>query len=165
MIRRLGPADWAAFRDIRLTMLATDPSAYGSTLADWQAKPRGEIENWLTNLNCFGAMDGDRCLSTATWTRLEGRTVAHRGEVIAVYTRSEARGRGLMAALLDTLAQDAAAAGLLQLELDVAVTGTAARAAYAAAGFTEVGRMPRGLAHGGRYIDKITMVRPLDTAG
>ncbi|MBF9036404.1 GNAT family N-acetyltransferase [Rhodobacterales bacterium HKCCE2091] len=165
ILRRLAPGDWAAFRDIRLAMLRSDPTAYGSRYDDWAGKTRAEIEDWLERIHLFAAIDGGRCLASAGWHPEGTGVVAHRGHVICVYTRPEARGQGLMGRVLSALAEDAAAAGILQLELAVAEDGAAARAAYAAAGYVETGRIPRALRHDGRFRDVLCMVRALDGAG
>ncbi|QBY00110.1 GNAT family N-acetyltransferase [Rhodophyticola sp. CCM32] len=156
-IRRLTAADAAAFRDIRLLMLQTDPAAFGSTYADWAAKPMAEIKAWIEMMHLFAAMEGDQCLATAAWHRFKGDTVSHRGHVIAVYTRPEARGQGLFRQIMAALEADARAEGVLQLDLDVSVSQPAAFAGYLALGYTELGRCPRALCHDGVYSDKIMM--------
>ncbi len=162
-LRRLSPEDWAAFRDIRLEMLLTEPEAFGSTHAEWAAKPEAEIMDWLQMIHAFGVFADDRrILSTAAWTPKRGQAVAHRGEVIAVYTRSEARGQGYLRRLMERIEGDAIAAGCLQLELDVSDTNAGAEAAYRALGYESIGQLPRALRHDGRFLGKITMVKALD---
>lgn len=73
-LRRLMPDDWAAFRDIRLDMLARDPRAFGATHADWLAKPEAEIRDRLARMHFWALMRGTRApgilqleLQVATW--------------------------------------------------------------------------------------------------
>lgn len=161
-IRRLDPSDWARFREIRLDMLRVAPRAFGSTLADWSAKPERDIRDWLARIHTLALFDGPRILGTAAFHRNPSACASHRAEVIAVYLRPEARGQGHGAALLSSLASAARAEGVLQLELEVADWNTEAIAAYQRAGFTRVGLIPRAMRDGARFTDTLVMIRPLD---
>lgn len=161
-IRRLDPSDWARFREIRLDMLRAAPRAFGATQADWAAKPEREIRGWLTNIHTLAVFDGPRILGTAGFQRRTGTRNTHRGEVVAVYLRPDARGQGHAAHLFAALAEAARAERLLQLELEVADWNTAAIASYRRAGFVEVGKMPRAMQDGARFTDTLVMVLALD---
>ena len=64
-------------------------------------------------------------------------------DVMTIGVRPEARGRGLGAALLDTLLRWAAAAGAHEIFLDVRPSNAAAIGLYESRGFVEIGRRPR----------------------
>jgi RimJ/RimL family protein N-acetyltransferase len=161
-IRRLDPSDWARFREIRLDMLRADPRAFGATQAEWAAKSEREIRDWLAKIHTLALFQGQRILGTAAFHRNSAARATHRAEVIAVYLRADARGQGHAARLLAALSEAAQAQGILQLELDVADWNTRAIALYERAGFETVGRMPRAMRDGARFIDTIVMVRRLD---
>jgi GNAT superfamily N-acetyltransferase len=161
-IRRLTPDDWAAFRDIRLEMLRTAPAAFGSTHADWAAKPEGEIREWLCRMHAFGLFSGADLWGCAACRVAGGARVRHRASVIAVYLRPAARGQGHTRRLLAALAAAARADGVLQLELDVTDTNRAAIAAYERAGFVATGATPRALRLASGFADAVTMIRRLD---
>jgi RimJ/RimL family protein N-acetyltransferase len=161
-LRRLTPDDWAAFRDIRLDMLARDPRAFGSTHANWAAKPEAEIRDWLTTMHLWALMQGDRALGCAAFCRETAPRATHRAEVIAVYLRPESRGQGHMARLLSALADDARAEGIVQLELQVATWNAPAVAAYTRAGFRQVATIPRAMRDGDGFTDTAFFVLRLD---
>ena len=100
VIRGLTPADWGTFRDIRLDMLQTASTAFGSIHAEWAAKTEQDVRDWLSLMHGFGHMADGRCLAVGAWYRLAGAVRQHRGEVIAVYTRPDARGQGLCAKIM-----------------------------------------------------------------
>lgn len=160
-LRRLDPGDWRLFRDVRLAMLRDTPRAFGSTEAEWSAKAPSEIADWLDAIRVWAVVEAGRALSCAGWHQTGGEISRHRGYIIAVFTRPEARGRGLMRRVLAAIEGDARALGVTQLELDVATHGVAARAAYAAAGFVETGLMPNAMQHDGQFSDMLTMCKPL----
>ncbi len=163
-MRRLTPGDWRAFRSIRLEMLEQAPTGFGSTHAEWAEKAPDQIMAWLEEIHLWAVVEGGSIRATTGWHPMGGAVTRHRGHVIAVYTTPDARGRGLAAQLLTAVADDARAHGAIQLELDVGAENTAARAAYSAAGYREVGSIPRALNHGGHIHDQLYMVLPLDTA-
>lgn len=159
--RRLGPGDWRAFRAIRLEMLQEDPDFFGSTHAEWAARAPDEIMAWLENIHLWAEVSGGRILATAGWHRLSGAVQAHRASVICVYTTPEARGRGLAAALLSALEDDALGHGITQCELNVGDNNPVAFAAYRASGYRQIATIPNALNYSGTFVDQHEMMKPL----
>lgn len=161
-IRRLVAADWALFREIRLEMLRASPRSFGSTHAEWAAKPEREIRDWLTRMHVQGLLDGPRILGCAAYHRHRGNRAAHRADLIAVYLQPAARGQGNMTRLLAALADAARAEGVVQMELEVADWNAPAIASYEKAGFRAIGTRPRAMRDGAGFTDDLMMVMPLD---
>ena len=126
-VRRLGPDDWEAFRDIRLRSLADSPDAFGSTLAREQAFDEAE---WRRVRGPVYVVEDPG--PVALGGLFDDAGVFH---VWGMSTDPEHRGRGHAHRVLDALiAPDVDAV------LDVNVTNDAARAAYERYGFVGTGR-------------------------
>lgn len=158
MIRRITPQDWVAFDRIRREMLQQAPGAFGATLESWCAKSAQDIRDWIGRTHLVGLFDTGAIQACAGYYVLPGSRVAHRAQVVAVYVQPDLRGRGQGAAVLRHLAREAHAAGLLQLELEVAAGNTAARRCYDRLGYTRTGRIPRAMREAEGFADDITMV-------
>jgi ribosomal protein S18 acetylase RimI-like enzyme len=158
MIRRLQAEDAAAYRDIRLESLREAPDAYGSVHSDWADAPLSLFADRTGQSIVLGAFNDGKLVGLAVLDREKGGNTRHRALVTAVYVRPAARGRGLAGQLLQTLAEGARPDGILQLELHVAVTNTAAIRAYEKAGFERAGIAPRSILSTGRFIDEMLMV-------
>jgi len=163
-VRRLGAADAAIYRDIRLEALHGEPTAFSSDLSAESSLP---LEDWSARLGrsyTFGAFDGDGLNGIATYIPKVGAKVAHRGNVVGVYVRPPARGRGAARALLAALIGDARGR-VRQLHLSVTAGNEAAIQLYAQFGFQTYGTEPRALYVDGRYYDEHLMVLRLDEGG
>jgi RimJ/RimL family protein N-acetyltransferase len=157
VVRRLTPADAAAFRDIRLAGLAADPRAFS---ADWGEEAQRELAWFAERLGMsevFGVDDGAGGLCAITGLAIPANPKQrHKGHVWGVYVRPEARGRGLAAALLAAVI--AAARGRVEsLHLGVGTYNLAAIRVYGAAGFVGTAHEARALRVGDAFIDEITM--------
>ncbi|HEY3528770.1 MAG TPA: GNAT family N-acetyltransferase [Nocardioides sp.] len=128
-LRRLGPDDWASFRDIRLRALAESPDAFASTLAREQAF--GE-DDWRTRLTgpVYAVADPE---PVAVGGLFDADGVFH---VWGMWTDPAHRGRGHARRILDALIPADADA-----VLDVNVNNEGARAAYERYGFVGTGRL------------------------
>jgi ribosomal protein S18 acetylase RimI-like enzyme len=128
-IRRLGPDDWAAFRDIRLRSLADSPDAFGSTLAREQAFSE---DDWRARLDVpvYVVEDPDPVSI--------GGTFDHDGtpHVWGMWTDPAHRGRGHARRILDALIPPGTSA-----RLDVNTTNVGARTAYERYGFVATGEV------------------------
>ncbi|HEV3234290.1 MAG TPA: hypothetical protein VG329_07055, partial [Candidatus Dormibacteraeota bacterium] len=58
-IARIGPDQWAEFRDLRLAALGDSPNAFGSTLAREQALTEDDWRRRLANGAMFMAPSGE----------------------------------------------------------------------------------------------------------
>ena len=119
--------------------------------------------SWLCKIHLWAHVIDGRVLATAGWVPISGAVLRHRASGICVYTTPEARGRGLVANLLDALEKDARAHDIVQLELCVGANNPAARAAYLAKGFEDMGTTPRALNYLGTFVDQYEMVKPIDS--
>ena len=134
----LTPADWRAWRDLRLEALQDTPIGYGELYADAALLTDDE---WRTRAARPGvkaiAYDGDAPVGMAGgFVDEEGRPV-----LFGVYVRPAARGGGVLAALVDAVADWAAPA---ELVLEVHEDNERARRGYEKLGFTLTGERRAG---------------------
>jgi RimJ/RimL family protein N-acetyltransferase len=161
-VRRLGGADVAAYRAIRLDALREAPEAFGSDYESASEQPDSYFADALGRLAVFGGFDGaDRLVGLIAFARYDGAKYQHRGDMISVYVRPEARGTGLGMALIEALFEHARH-HVLQVHCGVATDNARAIALYRRAGFAVYGTEPRSLFVNGRFIDEHLMVRFLD---
>ena len=128
-LRRLGPDDWEAFREIRLRSLADSPDAFGST---WEREQSFTEDDWRRRLR------GPVYAVTDPGPVAVGGLFDNDGvfQVWGMWTDPAHRHRGHARRILDALiAPDVDAV------LDVNVANDAARAAYERYGFVRTGRL------------------------
>jgi GNAT superfamily N-acetyltransferase len=136
-IRRIGPADWAALREIRLEALTDSPGAYGSTL---QGTQRFSARQWrhkvATTVYFLAERDG-----VAVGMVSGGYNDHQPGThwLYGMYVTPGARGDGAAGLLVDAVAQWARGEGAREIYLHVASVAPRARAFYVKNGFTLTG--------------------------
>ena len=161
VVRQLAAPDAAAFRDIRLEGLQTNPEAFGSTYEAEKDRPIESFVESLSKSHMAGAfVDGD-LLGVAGFYVLAGPKLAHRANIWGVYVRPVGRGKGLGRAIISHLLE-AAATQVKQVHLSVVTDNAPAVRLYEQLGFRTYGTEPRSLMAGGRYYDEYLMVRRLD---
>lgn len=155
---RLTPDRAAEWREIRLAALALDPDAFGTRLAEWQDRPLAAFAARLAATEVWAAGDTPgQPRAVAAWQPGWTPGTEDMGWITAVFTRPEARGRGLMAAILARIAERASAAGFARLGLHVGCHNLTAQRVYRRAGFAPEGAPFRNE----RGIPEIEMHRPL----
>ena len=144
--------DWRDWKPLRLEALADTPIGFGELHADAQLLTDDEWEaRW--------ARPGLRLLAYDADDAVVGMAGGFRTEqdvpvLFGVYVRPAARGRGVLAALVDVVAQWCAPDALT---LEVHVDNARARAAYARLGFAETGRRrPEGI-DGGDLLEMVSL--------
>jgi ribosomal protein S18 acetylase RimI-like enzyme len=107
-----------------------------------------------------GAFRAAKLIGIAVLVIRESAKMAHKGALVSMYVRPEARrigvGRRLVEAVIDTACRHVE---LVQLTV---VTGNeAALRLYAGLGFVQYGLEKKALKQGGRYYDEILMAKDL----
>lgn len=136
--RELGQDDWPEWRALRLAALATDPDAFGSTLADWTG-PGDSEDRWRRRLAAFplnlvADLDG-RAVGMVTASPPEDGT----SEVLSMWVSPDVRGRGVGDALILAVLEWARRQGAVRIALDVRHANQPAIALYRRHGFCDVG--------------------------
>jgi RimJ/RimL family protein N-acetyltransferase len=148
-VHRITPADAARMRALRLEMLADSPLAFLETVAQAAARPHEDFRRRIMqastgrSLAQFVADPGRR----ARLIGHAGGTVlpedGHTTVVFAVYITPSWRGTGVLADLIDAVAEWSRAVGRPELMLEVVVGNDRAVRAYERLGFADTGvRVP-----------------------
>jgi len=161
-IRRLGEADAADYRAIRLAALQGAPEAFGSTYAVEAARPLSAFAERLAASTVVGAYAGRDIVGLAGFKRDDGEKHRHKGFVWGLYVRPDLRRRGLAALLMRRLLAEAAQTAE-QVTLTVARGNDSALTLYKKLGFAVYGVEPRALRNASGYCDEILMVKFLRT--
>ncbi|WP_306203950.1 GNAT family N-acetyltransferase [Actinoplanes sp. RD1] len=156
-VHRVTPEDAARMRALRLEMLADSPLAFLESVAQAAARPHADYCRRIAqaatgeHLAQFVADPGGRLVGHAGGTVLPeapGATV-----VFAVYLTPAHRGRGVLASLIDAVAEWSLACGRDELMLEVVVGNDRAVRAYERIGFEDTGvRVPHPVVPGLREL-------------
>jgi GNAT superfamily N-acetyltransferase len=137
-IRRLGPDDWALFRDVRLAALGDAPYAFASTVEREAAFDQWQWRDRLAAATWFAAVAGGRGVGMVGGfgARAAGR---YRIDLVGLWVRGEVRGAGVGAGLVGALLAWARAEGADEVLLWVADDNPGARRFYRRLGFAGTG--------------------------
>ena len=166
-VHRVTPPDAARMRALRLEMLADSPLAFLETLAQAAARPHADFRRRVVQASSGGQLAqfvADPAGDPAARRGAGGRLIGHAGGtvlpeepaatvVFAVYITPAHRGRGVLAALVDAVAEWSLAAGRRELMLEVLVGNAGALRADKRLGFEDTGlRAPRPVVPGLREL-------------
>jgi ribosomal protein S18 acetylase RimI-like enzyme len=165
-IRRLVPADLAAYKALRDEMLAAHPESFTS-----DAAPERAPESYLARFGMqrpdggeftLGAWQVGKLVGAVSCERDTRTKVRHIGHVIGMMVLAEIQGSGIGRALLDAcIAEARAANGLVMLTLTVTAGNAPAIHLYERAGFACYGHLPRAIRVDGVYHAKDQMTLDL----
>jgi GNAT superfamily N-acetyltransferase len=138
-LRVCGEDDWALWRDIRLAALAEAPSAFGSTLADWQDADESRWRERLRSVpyNVVVELDGTPAGMAS------GVPEDHAILLISMWVAPFARGRGVGDRLIESVAGWARDRDARSVVLDVVSDNLPALALYLRNGFVDAGASDR----------------------
>ena len=165
-IRRLVPADLAAYKALRDDALVAHPEAFTSDPA-----PERAPDSYLGRLGLQRLEGGEFTLGAWRLGELVGAVscerdarskVRHIGHIIGMMVRRDVQGHGVGRSLLEAcIAQARAADGLMMLTLTVTSGNASAVRLYEQAGFVRCGQLPRAIRVDGIFHAKDQMALDL----
>lgn len=145
-VRLLTAPDAAAYREVRLSGLRTDPLAFITTAQEFEARPLADLAAGLEpgpHGGTFGAFQGGALVGILTVMRETRPALTHRVNVFGVSVLPAARGQGCGDALLRAGVTYARGwPGVTSLHLGVTETQHPARRLYERQGFQVWGTQP-----------------------
>lgn len=141
--RKLGSADSAQYREIRLESLKLHPESYGSTYEEQSKLPKlmfeRALEKGADDRLLFGAFDGEMLIGICGFVQRNWFGLSDAGTIVQPYVKSAYRGRriglSLVQAVIDEAFQDP---DVRQIVLGVNPDNTSAIRVYEQAGFVKL---------------------------
>jgi RimJ/RimL family protein N-acetyltransferase len=160
-IRRLLPADAAAFQAVRLAALLDTPHAFASNHAEEKDTPLDAIARRLEareDAAVFGAFEGDALVGMVGLHREQHMNLAHKGHLFGVYVAPSVRGHGVARDLMAAALEFARGVpGLAKVNLHVDAANVSAIALYESLGFVVFGRESDAMRIGSQKRDDLQM--------
>ena len=164
LVRETVTADWQAWRDIRLRALRDAPDAFSSVYADQVRLGEDHWRQRVSGGGLFLAYIPEVSPAQASTFEAAGMAGGYQEvpsvvELISMFVRSQARGRGVGEALIDAVIGWGRARDATSVHLWVTETNKHARLLYERCGFTATAErqpLPSNTALG-----EIGMIRPL----
>jgi GNAT superfamily N-acetyltransferase len=139
-IERVDEHGWRSLRELRLTALQADPSAFGSTLERELDFPEDRWRNWARTRACFLAWSADGGVDLPIGMAVgKDRCEGVEAELVALWVDPEHRGMAVGAALVSAVVEWARADGRRRLNLWVVPGNDAAIGLYERLGFVPTG--------------------------
>ncbi|MFC5480702.1 GNAT family N-acetyltransferase [Massilia suwonensis] len=157
VLRRLGPADAAQYRALRLAGLRAFPHAFRPAVEEALEQPLSWAEKRLATKGeyWFGAFDGIELVGAICLRTQEGAKIRHSASLNALVVDPERQREGIGAALVAHLIAFARELGFIrQLTLTVHDGNSGAVNLYERFGFRQFGLEPDAFLHDGAYYAK-----------
>jgi RimJ/RimL family protein N-acetyltransferase len=160
IVRRLCPADAAAYRELMLQGYARHPDAFTSSVQERAAAP---MSWWLERVAegqeageaVFGAFHGDTLAGAVGFRRETREKILHKAALFGMYVLPEARQTGAGEQLVKALLAHARQRpGLRLIQLTVSAGNDKAIRLYERCGFVTFGIEPLAMREGERFIAK-----------
>jgi RimJ/RimL family protein N-acetyltransferase len=168
VVRRLGPADAAAYRTLMLRAFARHPEAFTSTAAERAREP---LSQWKARVSrapdalatVWGAFVGNELAGVIGLERNRREKTRHKATVFGLFVARKFRRRQIGRLLLQAVLAAARERGDLRaLQLTVTEQNAAARRLYEQAGFRAWGAEPDAMRWRGRRWVKVHYALALD---
>jgi RimJ/RimL family protein N-acetyltransferase len=160
-VRRLTPADAAAFQEVRLAALQESPTAFGSSYEEEREFSQAMIEDRLAvrpDRGSFGAFERAELVGLIALERERPRKLNHKALIWGMYVVPKARGNGIgRALLLSALELARSVPGIRQLNLCVNANNSTAIDPYKSVGFEVFGHERGAMLVEGELHDELHM--------
>lgn len=156
-LRRLGPADAAAFKTLRLEGFALQPGEFRYAPEDEAEMPLAEVEARLARDFVVGAFCGGALVGVAGLQRCAGVKIRHKALLWGMYLRGEFRGSGAADAMMAALLAEARRSVEI-VTLTVISDNARALRFYRRWGFAAYGVEPAAVKRDGGYFDETAMM-------
>ncbi|MCP8615387.1 GNAT family N-acetyltransferase [Salirhabdus salicampi] len=161
-IRLLRSDDAERYVQIRLEALQTSPEAFASSYEEEKKQTAGKYVKRFQNPQqsfTFGAFKDGSLVGVVTLYRENMYKLRHRANIVAMYVKQEARGKGIGKKLLLSAIQKAKNLDEVeQIYLTVVSSNERAKQLYSKVGFKVFGTDYRALKIGDSYFDEEYMV-------
>jgi GNAT superfamily N-acetyltransferase len=161
MIERVQEADWQAWRDVRLEALRLHPEAFGGSFEEERERSGEDWRLGLRRVTALAYREGGAISGIAVYAQNTAAKMRHRANLFSMFVRPHARGKGVGAALVRAVL-DEARGKALQVHCNVVTSNDRARRLYERHGFEVYATEPRALRLGDSFHDEHLMVCRLD---